>query len=308
MVQEAYGRTVVRVMMHEGEQVIGVALCVVAALPLGRAHLFSPRGPVWAASVTDHAAALKTIVQSEVMQELIRKYRVVFWRFEPVQGSEQEWSQHATRVHDVEPMCTQVIDLAPTEDELLAAMKMRARYNVRLAEKKGVNIEWVSKSSTPDWGAYADQFWSLITETSSRHQFRAHSKAYYKTILEILGNAGVLELCIARHEGDVLSMNMMISFGDMMTYLHSGATRHKSNLKAPNLMQWECMKRAKAKGLRWYDLFGIAPEGATEHPLLGVTAFKQSLGGEPVQFSGTFELPFSSWWYSLYSIAKRLRS
>lgn len=317
-VQERVGRSVTRFIVKEDGEMRALVCCVVVPLPLGRTYLFSHRGPVFHPSVSDAAPYYDAFLANEAVRALMQQRRVVFWRFEPLDARSEAFVQRCKRVKDVEPGRTQLIDLSLTEDVLLSQMSMRARYNVRLAAKKGVRIEWVARgegsaNAQPNWEQLTEQFWELITETSQRHHFRSHSKAYYQSIMEELGTAGLLELCLAFHEKELLAMNMMVSVGDIMTYLHSGATRAKSQLKAPHLMQWECMKRAKQRGLRWYDLYGIAPDEAQisahtgTHPLSGVTAFKQGLGGAAFVFPGTFEYPVASGWYSLYRMAKRLR-
>ncbi|MBI2410519.1 MAG: peptidoglycan bridge formation glycyltransferase FemA/FemB family protein [Candidatus Kerfeldbacteria bacterium] len=308
---EKEGRQVYRFLVqNEASVAVGAALCVLLPLPYGRAFLFSPRGPICAPGV-DSGEVYTALSTSAVVQDIIRNERVVFWRFEPAADapfSATNFSQRCHRVSDVEPSRTHLLDLTHTEEELLAAMKMRTRYNVRLAVKKGVEMRFHAPKNSAEIAPLVEQFWQLLGETSARHGIRQHPKEHYIAICEALVSQGMIEFGQAWHEGDLLIMNMMVRYGDTVTYLHAGSTRHKTNLKAAYGLQWETIRRAKVAGFRWYDFYGIGPEGDSTHRLATVTDFKIGFCGTSVDYPGTFEFPFSRFWYRLYVLAKRLRS
>lgn len=311
--QESYGYTVHRAQLQENNEIHGAVLFIVVPLPMGKARLFTPRGPLFSSVLIQNYASgealFEHIVQSDFVQGITRQSNSIFWRFEP--AATVVLPQRAVKVKDVQPSMTRILDLsseeALSEEDLLSAMKQKTRYNIRLAEKKGVSIEFVTKDTHPNWKRLAAQFTKLVQETSHRHGIRSHPASYYMTLIESLGATGMCELVIARHEGDVLAMNLMIRYGSTMTYLHGGATHHKKNLMAPYLLQWAAIKRAKKEGYTWYDFYGIGPEGDDSHPFAGVTRFKSGFGGRVVQYPGTFEFPFSPVWYKIYRTIQAIR-
>lgn len=305
--QAAYGRTVYPMAVrNDAGAIVALALIIVLPLPFGKSYFFSPRGPIISDAV-DAAEVYRAIVQSDVFRKIARLHHSLFWRFEPLRplpSSVRDFT--AQKVEDVEPSMTSVIDLAPSEDELLAALKLRTRYNVRLAAKKGVTVKFVVPDTTASAAEIGERFFTFVEETSKRHQIRSHEKRYYHLMIQTLAARGMLEMAIAYHDTDVLAMNMLVYDGDTVSYLHSGSTRIKKELKAPYLLQWETIRRAKMRGMRWYDLHGIGPNDPG-HRLYGVTQFKEGFGGRVVQFPGTFEFPISRVWYRIYRTVKRFQ-
>lgn len=315
--QQAVGRKIyrVKIMAPTGQRsrLHGVVLLIVVPLPMGRCFLFTPRGPI-----VDDPQLFTALVQSDTMAAIIKETKAIFWRFEPTLNVDllnaevsdmsefTEFKRQVGRVTDKEPSTTLLLELTRPITELLSVMKQKTRYNIRLAAKKGVQIEILNKNNGPDWSRLVEQFWMLLTETSDRHGIRHHTKEYYQTMFEVLGRSGLLEIAMARHNGDILAMNVNILFGDTVTYLHGAATHQKKNLMAPYALQWAVIQRAKAQGFRWYDFFGIGPSTDPTHPLQGVTRFKMGFGGQIVTFPGTWEFPFSPKWYTIYRTARRI--
>jgi len=201
-----------------------------------------------------------------------------------------------------------MISVQQTDQQLLALMKQKTRYNIRLAEKKGVEVEFVSQDGQADWHTMITAWTALLEETSTRHGIRNHPPEYYRHMISTLGEGGRLEIVVARHEGDILAMNLNMSFGDTMTYVHGASTERKRNVMAPYALQWESLRRAREHGYVWYDFYGVAPEGVENHPLAGVTRFKQGFGGKTFVYPGTYEFPILPLWYKIYHTIKRFRS
>lgn len=302
--QKKYGRKVERLLVKSDDTVIAAAQCVRMSLQFGKEYVLCPRGPV--ISEEGPTALIIKTIQNHF------KGSAIFLRCEPVGNHlfdatlSGDMTSGLRKVEDMQPAVTRMIDLSeePEYDVLLAAMKQKTRYNIRLAAKKRVKVEFV----TGDWEQTLEEFWTILEETSSRHGIRNHPKAYYRAMFTELGNAGVLEIVKATHEGDVLAMNIVVKYGSIMTYLHGASTHHKKKLMAPYALQWESIKRAKELGYDFYDFYGVAPEDASEdHYLAGVTRFKTGFGGEVMNYAGTYEFPISALWYKIYRTVKALR-
>lgn len=296
--QATYGRPARRFFAMDQGEPVAAAYAYEMPLLLGKGYLFSPRGPVMKPGVNQQAAYKALLLGLE------NDSNAIFWRFEPANCSPMDG---AKRVPDVQPSNTRFLALAGSEDEMLAGMKQKTRYNIRLAERKGVEVAFVKADQDPAWYDYIDKMWELLEQTSGRHGIRHHPLGYYRTMVDVLGDKGMLEIAYATHEGTLLAMNIMIRYGDTMTYLHGASSQEKKQVMAPHLLQWRSIQRAKELGYNWYDFYGISPDGAKNHPFAGVTRYKAGFGGETHEYPGTFEFIFSRVWYTLYAIAKRVR-
>jgi lipid II:glycine glycyltransferase (peptidoglycan interpeptide bridge formation enzyme) len=197
---------------------------------------------------------------------------------------------------------TVLIDLSPNEDDLLEHMKQKTRYNIRLAERKGVTV----RVGTPaDWGL----LYRMYAQTSLRDGFVIRDENYYHTVWDIFAknkstavvNAPVIEPLIAEVAGEPVAAVMVYRFAGKAWYL-SGMSIATHREKMPNyLLQWEAMRRAKAAGCKVYDLWG-APEIFDEtDSLWGVYRFKEGLGGKVSRTLGAWDYPTRPVIYRLYT-------
>lgn len=270
-----------------------LALLVKRALPFGRSYWYCPRGPLG-------ADAVEKLVASDALRG------ATFLRCEP-----SEALPAARKVRDVQPCQTLVVDLRQDSEALLAAMHEKWRYNIRLAERKGVKV-FLAGAHDP---SALEIFWQLMSETTERDQFRAHEKEYYQQMLETLAGdpatdgktRPVARLVFAEHDGKVLAANLMLYFGGTATYLHGASSRERREVMAPQALHWQAMQDAKSWGYADYDFWGVAPEGIEGHPWAGITRFKRGFGGRYVSYPGTFDLPLDHFWYTVYAFVRRLR-
>ena len=207
---------------------------------------------------------------------------------------------------------TVVIDLNSTEEEMLARMKQKTRYNIRLAEKKSVSLRVGTKGDLP-------MLYKMYAETSVRDGFVIRDEGYYKTVWEMFMSLNVdklersqvstfqpfnLPTCeplIAEVDGEPVAAIFVFYFAGRAYYVY-GMSRNAHREKMPTyLLQWEAMKRAKAKGCTVYDLWG-APEVFDESDSMwGVYRFKEGLGGKVVRTLGAWDFAPSPLWYKVYS-------
>jgi lipid II:glycine glycyltransferase (peptidoglycan interpeptide bridge formation enzyme) len=207
---------------------------------------------------------------------------------------------------------TVLIDLHPTEEEMLARMKQKTRYNIRLAEKKGVSLR---VGTLDDLG----MLYKMYAETSVRDGFVIRDEGYYKTVWQTFmgshvdtlagsqvetfqpSNLPTCEPLIAEVDNDPVAAIFVFYFAGRAYYVY-GMSRNVHREKMPTyLLQWEAMKRARAKGCAVYDLWG-APEVFDESDSMwGVYRFKEGLGGKVVRTLGAWDFAPSPLWYKMYS-------
>ena len=212
---------------------------------------------------------------------------------------------------DIQPPCTVIVDLLPPAQDILAAMKPKWRYNIGLAEKRGVTVN-SSFTNANDAASGIDIFYNLLCETAKRDGIAVHSIDYYKTLFEECrnsdsGTATKIGLYTAWHEGDCLAAIVVLLRGAEATYLYGASSNNKRNLMAPYALQWKAMQDAKEAGCTRYDFFGIPPNDDPDHPMAGLYRFKTGFGGNIVRRPGSWDYPLRPAVYALFSMAENLR-
>jgi lipid II:glycine glycyltransferase (peptidoglycan interpeptide bridge formation enzyme) len=197
---------------------------------------------------------------------------------------------------------TVLLDLSLTETELLQNMKSKWRYNIRLAERKGVTIR---SGTTAD----IDSFYRIYAETAARDNFLIRPAAYYRDVWSLFIEQGQAELLLAEVEGEAVAGLLLFFYGQTAWYLYGASTERQRHLMPNHLMQWQAICRAKARGCTCYDMWG-APDNFDETDRMwGVYRFKQGFGGQVLQGLGAFDYPVKPALYWAFSAAlPRLRS
>ncbi|HLE49712.1 MAG TPA: peptidoglycan bridge formation glycyltransferase FemA/FemB family protein [Patescibacteria group bacterium] len=194
------------------------------------------------------------------------------------------------------------LDLNKTEDELLAGMKQKTRYNTRLAEKKGVTI--IEDNSQ----AAFDEYWWLTEETTKRQGFYAHTRKYHQAMLLTLRQAGMAHLFKAVHEGKTLVTWIVFILNGIIYYPYGASTRDDRNVFASNLLMWEVIKFGKNNGCKLFDMWGSpGPSPKPSDPWAGFHRFKEGYGAKLVEFVGTYDLIINPLLYWPYRIGEEVR-
>ena len=201
---------------------------------------------------------------------------------------------------------TVLVDLSPTEDELLARMKQKTRYNIRLAEKKGVSVRVGKPDDLPI-------LYRMYAETSVRDGFVIRDEAYYKTVWgTFMANkqspvstqsvqSPLAEPLIAEVNNQPVAAIFVFYFASRAYYVY-GMSRDIHREKMPAyILQWEAMKRAKAKGCETHDLWGAPDVFNESDSMWGVYRFKEGLGGKVVRTLGAWDYAPNRLWYNMYS-------
>jgi len=188
------------------------------------------------------------------------------------------------------------LDLSKSEDELLSKMKQKTRYNIRLAEKKGVSVR---QGSDIDF----DVIYDMYAATSARDGFIIRPKEYYFRLWKTFMNAGMAVPLIAEVAGEPVGALFLFHFNHKSYYLY-GMSRDVHREKMPSyLLQWEAIKLSKSLGCEIYDLWGAPNVFDPSDRMWGVYKFKEGLGGEVIQTIGAFDFPTSKLAYTIIQVA-----
>jgi peptidoglycan pentaglycine glycine transferase (the first glycine) len=191
---------------------------------------------------------------------------------------------------------TMLIDLTPSEEDLLAAMKPKTRYNVRLAQKKGVTVRSGDLNDL-------DLLYRLYAETAQRDGFIIRPLDYYRDAWGSFIRSGLAQPLIAFIEQEPVAGLILFRFADRAWYMY-GMSGNLHREKMPNhLLQWEAMRWAKTHGCTMYDLWGAPDELNESDSLWGVYKFKDGLGAEFAPHVGAHDFVVSRWGYWLYTQA-----
>jgi lipid II:glycine glycyltransferase (peptidoglycan interpeptide bridge formation enzyme) len=210
--------------------------------------------------------------------------------------------------YDLNQKTTLVVDLSLPEEELLARMRSKTRYNVRLAARKGVEVV------EPDFEEAWETFYEWMKATSARKEdyVLRRPRDYLRGVMGAMHEAGQGHLFLAKHEGTSLAGMYVFTFGDKYWYMYGASSDEKRNLKPNYLLQWEVMRWARERGLTHYDMVGVpkAEDLDESSSLWGVYKFKEGFGGEIVDSLGCFDLPVrrgrAAAWYEFEPVYYRL--
>lgn len=228
-----------------------------------------------------------TVVSNEFWKEvdsICKQNRAVFLKIEP-----DAWEDHFERSnvqtfkrspHNIQPPRTIIVSIKEDEEAILAKMKPKCRYNIRLAEKKGITVRaWDDISA----------FHEMMTVTGGRDNFGVHSKEYYQRAYELFHPNGTCELLVAEYEGKPLASLMVFANGKRAWYVYGASNDQERNRMPTYLLQWEAIRWAKASGCDEYDLWGVPDENedvleaqfeSRHDGLWGVYRFKRGFGGQ----------------------------
>jgi lipid II:glycine glycyltransferase (peptidoglycan interpeptide bridge formation enzyme) len=186
------------------------------------------------------------------------------------------------------------LPLHDPEEEILAQMKQKTRYNIRLAARKGVNAVLGSQDDF-------EVLYRMYAETSIRDNFAIREGAYYHDVWNAFHHAGMAQPFIAAVDGRPVAGLILFRYGETAWYLY-GMSRNEHRDKMPNhLLQWEAIKWAKATGSKIYDFWGAPDELDPSDPMWGVYRFKAGFGATFVKTIGAWDFVTRPGAYRFYS-------
>jgi len=252
---------------------------------------------------------------------LAKKEKAVFIKWEPLVESSTDIKklERAGFIEskNIQPKDTLVLDLSQTEEEIFQNFHSKHRYNIKLAQKKGIQIKILDSDSE------FEEFYELVEKTDERKHIKSFPKKYYKELFEFAKKSAktkTLPDLEVRFFGAYLGKNIaaglvLVVWNNMAIYLIGANNYEYRQCMAPHLLQWETIKESKKIGAKEYDFWGIIRKEDFEsdrelekHPWAGITRFKLGFGGKTVQFEKTFDYVISPLWYKIYKLAIKFKT
>ena len=281
------------------------AMVLFRPLPLGLSLAYIPRGPVGEGDWIDLWPVVDTLCKEE---------KAVFLRVEPDTWQpvdkiflEGQLAGFVETDQTVQPPRTLIIDLAPSEEDILMGMKSKTRYNIRLAGRKDIIVHPSSD---------VEAFHHMMLTTGNRDEFGIHSLDYYQHAYDIFSQKDACVLLIAEYQNQPLAGLMAFAHGETAWYFYGASTNQERNRMPTYLLQWEAIRWAKNRGCKYYDLWGIPdyPEDVLEEEFMtrseglwGVYRFKRGFGGEVHRTIGTWDRVYKPGLYQLYKLWAKYR-
>ncbi|MDZ4221394.1 MAG: peptidoglycan bridge formation glycyltransferase FemA/FemB family protein [Patescibacteria group bacterium] len=298
--QKTWGREVKRLSYNNEVLVQAIKM----PLPLNNHYWYIPHGPV-------------IINQPEHIHPILWELEdtlndgALFYRLDPIKRipppTEKEKQERDARpltfVHATQPQCTRILNLNQSQDELLAKMHPKTRYNIRLAEKKGVQVRAGS----------IREFLDMYHQTADRDKFAQNPDAWLESMSRNMSQKSdaSIAIWIAVLNRTPLAGSMTAYFGDTATYLHGASSNEHRNVMAPSVLHWRIMQEAQKQHIKHYDFRGINPNEkdhwAYKQSWEGITRFKSGFGGELVCYPYSFDVTFKPWLYRMYTLVRKLR-
>lgn len=251
----------------------------------------------------------------QVLEELSnigRENNCIFIQIEPHQISTRlPWplpNLHKS-IHPTFAQFNFVLDINKPESNLLTTMHPKTRYNIRVAQRHGVEVK-----------EHIDQkgfeiFLKLYFETTQRQHYFGHTPCYHKLLWETLQPAGIARILIAYYSPQAGDKNcipltawMTFHLNDTLYYPYGGSSDKYKNVMASNLVAWEAIRLGKKLGAEYLDLWGcLGPDANPKHPWYGFHRFKAGYGGKLVQYVNAYDLVLNPLLYQMFHLANKLR-
>lgn len=287
---EGLGNVVFPLGIFRGDTLIGTALTIFMKARRG-SFLLIPHGPVYRAG--EQQIDIWHLLTEE-WKRLAQAQGAVFIRVCPLVAdtpeSQEACAQMGFRPAPIHqhPELAWMLDLTPSEEELLKGARKTSRQSIKKAEEAGMTVAFVSDEKG------LEAFWKVYQTTFTRQQFTPFSRAYLDVECRAFAEKGRLLIAIGSVQGTVVSA-AIVTLAHGSAFYHHGASDQTPFPKIPaaHLLQWRIIQEVKRRGCRWYNFWGVVPETATHHPWHGLSLFKRGFGGSEEAYLHAHDLPLS---------------
>lgn len=284
--KEAEGAVVHRLGVFDRDRLIAGSIVYRVATSFGVSPMTMPHGPVLPWQDLARAEACFGLLKKR-LAAMAERSGSPMARLEPFICERPAFLGPALRAPlDLVPTPTLLVELGKDDAGLLAAMTQKGRYNVRLAERKGVEV--VSSPANDLTG----EFHELFDLTCTRHSFPGEPVGFFTRLMDALGPAGMARVYLATYQGMPAAAALAVFFGGRATYLYGGTSPFLRRTMAAYAMHWRIMRDARDRGFGLYDLYGVAPGDQPYHPYAKFSAFKARFGGSLVRTIGAQDIYF----------------
>lgn len=304
-----FGWQPIRIAVEDGGRLIAGISILKRQIPYIRHSLFyAPRGPVVDFSNRELLECLLEAVEKEA-----EEHRAISLKIDPdLDESREEAVANLLKLgfiralKQVQPRATLLLDLDREPNDILMSFEEKTRYNVRLAQKKGVIV----KEDPSEKGIGI--FYDMYKQTAQRDRFLVHPLRYYQAVRELLFEKGMGSNFIAYYRDKPVASVVIFCVGSKVWYMYGASSSEYRNVMPNHLLHWQVIQWAKERKYKTYDLWGIPVDPREEHPLWGVYRFKKGFAGRSVKYIGAYDFPYSPLFYNLFEYGvlgwKNLRS
>lgn len=243
----------------------------------------------------------------EFLYDYGKKNKIIFIKIEPhITKSKLQITNYKLPItlssHPLFPEWTIMLDLTKSENEILKNMHPKTRYNLRLAQKKGIYV----KEMTNKEGF--EIFAELYFATCKRQKYFGHNYNYHQTVFKELKNK-IAYILVAFYQNTPLSAYEIFIFNDILYYPYGGSSDQYKNLMSNNLLMWEAVKFGQKMGCKTFDMWGSLPADYDKNnKWAGFTRFKEGYGGKFIELIGSYDLVINKNLYNLYNVLYKIRN
>lgn len=293
--------------LEEDGEIRAAMLILKRSLPipgLKKCIFYSPRGPV-----ADIESKELCSILFEGARKVAQDHGAIFLKIDPdvPVGNEDftsmlkecNFNKNETGLdfEGVQPGFVFRLDITPSEQDLLKNMHTKTRYNIRLAQKKGVQIRRANDKED------LRKFYDILVETAERDRFLIRGFEYFEMIWDHMLTNGWAEIFLAEWEGKTISATLALSVGEKAWYLYGASSNQYRNVMPNYLIQWEMICWARERGCTLYDFRGVSGDLDESNPLYGLFKFKKGFNGDFTEFVGDWDTVYSPFFYFLWTRA-----
>lgn len=273
-------------------------------LPLNNNFLYVPE-----ASSADISGS-----QVDDLKSLAKKEQSVFLRLEMV----DRFGDNARKIlmsmgfepsfEQVQPKWRQIINLTQTRGAILAQMKQKGRYNIKLSERRGVKVSRVVlNGKDPGQDTALRTFFDIYRKTVEREKITGRSFEYFEKMAVAFADTPYLKIYIATCDNKPLAASLISTYDKVASYLYGGSSNEMREVMAPYLIHWQAMIDAKDEECIVYDLIGRSKPGDEGSSWAGLSKFKEQFGGEAVEILGSFDFINKALPYKIFKLLEKAR-
>jgi peptidoglycan pentaglycine glycine transferase (the first glycine) len=295
-----------RLVIEEDGQIVAALSILKRKIPvIKKAIFYAPRGPVVDTTNTE----LMDFLWAET-RKLAQKHGAIMLKIDPdISIKNQDFIHYFKKIgfkpvgtgegfEGTQPRFVFRLDIQPTLEELAANLHSKTRYNIRLAERRGVTVRFAENKED------LKVFYQVLTETAERDRFLIRSYSYFSTIWDNLVENGLAKLFLAEYQGQVIAATLALLYGDKVWYLYGASSNNHRNVMPNYLLQWSMITWAKENNCSLYDFRGVPGELTEDNPLYGLYRFKKGFNGDFTEFMGEYDLVFDPLMYNLWNVAE----
>lgn len=230
------------------------------------------------------------------LKTIAKKHNAIYTLIE---STETNNAPYKKQIKEIIPRFTNIIDLTQNEESILEKMHQKGRYNIRLAKKRGIEIQESNDINS---------FYKILETTAKRDHFHINPKKFYQTMLDTLASSNKAKLFLAYHPESKNPIAGILNtyIEDTATYYYGASDHQYRKYMAPYLLQWHAIQDAKQNNFKTYDFLGVANPNNPKDPLQGVTSFKNKFGGKTIQYKNSKILIHNYLLYILLKIKKAI--